>query len=184
MSEPKTQVDKPANQPFDPKTEETPSHSTKPDTKSAVCLHIHTIVFGCDHNGGLLKKGLIEFAKQIGYQVCDCPLEDGEDYIDLTRKVIHKMEYYPESFGVLICGSGFGMCMAANRHPRMKAALCRTWEDTEYCRRQNDANILCLGAEFTTLPVAQECLRHFATRPFKQERHFEHVNKLLTKAHF
>jgi len=142
------------------------------------------IVFGCDHNGTLLKKGLIEFAKQMGYQICDCSLKDGEDYIDLTRKVIAEIESHPKSFGVLICGSGFGVCMAANRHPRMRAALCRTKEDTEYCRRQNDANILCLGAEFTTLSVAQECLRHFAGRPFKQERHFDHVNKLLTKGHF
>lgn len=142
------------------------------------------IFFGCDHNGFDLKRDLITFSKKIGYEPYDCSLGPIEDYLDLTKKVIQQMLINAGSFGVLICGSGFGVCMAANRHPLMRAALCRTKEDIEYCRRQNDANILCFGAEFTNLPTAQECLHHFLTRPFKKERHQEHVNKLLTKGHF
>lgn len=142
------------------------------------------IIFGCDHNGPILKKGLIAFAQQHGHDIRDCTLNESEDYIDLTHKVIHCLLANPGSFGVLICGSGFGVCMAANRHPSIRAAVCRNKEDVEFCRRQNDANILCLGAELTDLTMAQECLLHFITRPFKKERHEEHVKKLLTKGHF
>lgn len=143
-----------------------------------------TLFFGCDHNGHILKRGLIAYAQQMGYAAHDLILDTGQDYIDLTQKMVHSMLNEPGSFGVLICGSGYGVCMAANRHPMIRAALCRTKEDTEFCRRQNDANILCLGAEFTSLPIAQECLQHFVTRPFKRERHEEHVAKLLSKLHF
>lgn len=142
------------------------------------------IIFGCDHNGVALKEGSINFSQGLGYLTEDCVYNPLEDYIDLTRKVISKMMISSGSFGVLICGSGFGMCMAANRHPLMRAALCRNKEDAELCRRQNDANILCLGAELTGLDVAEVCLQHFVTRPFKKERHHAHVEKLLTQGHF
>jgi len=134
------------------------------------------IIFGCDHNGFVLKEGLMVFTKNLGYNVTDCL---AENYVDLTRKVVDQIGANEGAMGVLICGSGFGMCMAANRYPKIRAAVCRNWEDAEFCRRQNDANVICFGSEFTPLNRAMECLQHFIERPFKKERHQEHVNKLL-----
>lgn len=135
------------------------------------------LFFSSDHNGVLLLRELIIHSKERGFTTEEFPV-DHFDYIDVTLKAIEFIHRNPESKAVLICASGMGVCMAANRNPRIRAALCRTPEDARLARRQNDANILCLGSRYTSTFVAKQCLDMFLEESFKKENHQYAVDKL------
>jgi ribose 5-phosphate isomerase B len=142
------------------------------------------IFIGSDHAGFDLKKGLMELEKDHNWMDCGTNSNDSVDYPDFADKVcrslIKEIKNYPQhkSFGVLICGSGQGMAMRANKYPEIRAALCFDPEMAALARQHNDANILVMGGRVTDLWKAQEIFRVFMTTEFEGGRHQQRVAKL------
>lgn len=145
---------------------------------------ISALVFGSDHAGFSLKNTLVNYAK-----LNCCPRvedvgatnSDSVDYPDFASKLAKFIKANPECFGVLICGSGIGISIAANRFPHIRAALCRTVEDAQLARAHNDANVLVLGARVTDEETAKQILNVFVNTNFDGGRHQNRVDKLGEK---
>lgn len=135
------------------------------------------LFFASDHNGVLLLKDLISFCLEREDDIEEFPVGN-LDYVDVTNWIINAVLQTENSMGILICGSGLGVSIAANRNPEIRAALCRTVEDARLARRQINANILCLGSRYTSFLEAKECLGVFLLEPFKEENHQLAVTKL------
>ena len=99
---------------------------------------------------------------------------DYPDFAHLLSKKINKKN----QFGILICGSGAGMYMAANRHKNIRAALCYNIKSTKLSRKHNNANVMTLGARLTTKKVALKCVNTFIKTKFEGGRHINRVNKI------
>lgn len=137
------------------------------------------LFFSSDHNGVALLGELAAYAREKGFEAEEFPV--GQlDYIDITLKAIEFIHHNPGASGILICASGLGVCIAANRDPNIRAALCRSPEDARLARRQNNANILCLGSRYTSTFIAKQCLDLFLAEPFKVENHQKSVKKLAS----
>jgi ribose 5-phosphate isomerase B len=140
-----------------------------------------SIIFGSDHAGAFLKNALIEFAR-----IQDIPFVDfgpadesvSADYPDVIPPVIHRVLQSPKACGVLVCGTGAGMGMGANRFCGIRAALCHTPLLAALVREHNDANVLVLGGRLTTPHVARMCLDTFLRTPFQGDRHLGRIHKL------
>ena len=132
-----------------------------------------------DHAGFDLKE---ELKKQWpGLEDLGCYSKDSVDYPDYADRIVQKVLLAPpsqENFGILVCGSGQGMAIRANRFPKIRAALCWNTEITKLSRQHNNANVLCLPGRYVTTEVAMECLRVFAQTPFEGGRHTQRVDKL------
>lgn len=139
-----------------------------------------TLYFASDHAGVTLKAHLLAFAKDQGQAVHDLGPADGErvDYPDYAAKLAHSMAADPQARGVLICGSGIGISMAANRYPHIRAALCQEPLSAALCREHNNANVLVLGERLIGPAMAEACLTAFLTTPFAGGRHEGRVAKL------
>lgn len=137
------------------------------------------IAIGCDHAGVELKKQIIEFLKEEGYDVLDCGTytSDSVDYPDIAKKVAIKVieEAIP---GILICGTGIGISIAANKIPGIRAAVCQNLFTARLAREHNDANILALGARVTGNGLALEIVKTFITTKFLSGRHQRRVEKI------
>jgi len=138
------------------------------------------IAFGCDHAGYSLKTTLLEFAESLSYQVIDCGAFDQHsvDYPDYAMAVSDKVLKKEADFGVLICGTGIGMSIAANRLKGIRAALCVTEYEALMARHHNNANILCLGERVVGEGLAKQCLLAFLKADFQGGRHQERLDKL------
>ncbi len=139
------------------------------------------VSFGADHAGYEMKQKLISYAKQLGYEIIDHGCHDNTpvDYPDCVPPVINDVLQNRADFGVLICGSGIGVDIAANRHPGIRSALCNCGLSAQMARRHNNANVLSLASRFIGLEVAQECLQRFLTTEFEASgRHERRVQKL------
>ena len=138
------------------------------------------IAFGGDHAGVVLKGQLIEVARSFGYRVLDCGTSTDEsvDYPDFADKVADSVKSGQASLGVLVCGTGIGMSMAANRHPGIRAALCHTELEARLAREHNDANILCMGGRIVGIDQAKSCLASFLGASFQNGRHTRRVAKM------
>lgn len=141
------------------------------------------IIFACDYRGVELKKKLYEYAQTLDLEIKDIGIEEGSpiDYIDITKDLVNELSD-KNSFGVIVCGSGQGVAMVANRYSNMRAAVCRTVQDAEDVRSKLDANILCLGSKQTPLEEAIKCLNVFINTKFKAGKHEKCVSKLYIKA--
>lgn len=139
-----------------------------------------SIAIGSDHAGFELKTSLIEFLKQKGIDVKDygAPSEQSVDYPDFAHPVAKTVESGKASFGILICGSGNGISMAANKHRGIRAAICWTSEIAKLARQHNDANILSLPARFISDEEAKKCVEIFLDTTFEGGRHATRVNKI------
>jgi ribose 5-phosphate isomerase B len=139
-----------------------------------------TLAFSADHAGYTMKEDLIGYAKELGHTVLDFGVHNHEpvDYPDFVPAVVEAVLTNKAHFGILICGSGIGMDIAANRFKKIRAALCHCSLSAVRARQHNDANILCLGAQFIGELVAKECLLKFITTPFEEGRHRRRVDKL------
>ncbi|MFN7662156.1 MAG: ribose 5-phosphate isomerase B [Alphaproteobacteria bacterium] len=140
------------------------------------------IFIGADHAGFVLKEQLKTFLFSQGYEVIDCGSLEKDtrvDYPDFAQMVCHKV-LAENARGVLICGSGIGMSIAANRHKGIRAALCWNPEVAKLSRQQNDANILALGARVISSSVALSCLEVFLKTPFEGGRHQCRIQKMDT----
>ena len=138
------------------------------------------VAIGADHAGYELKDVLKRDLTDMGVEVLEfgANSSDPVDYPDVGQAVARTVADGKAGLGVLICRTGIGMTIAANRHHRVRAALCRSAEDAELARRHNDANVLALGGRTTTAAVARQCLKVFLTSDFDGGRHAKRVAKL------
>ncbi|MBS0186225.1 MAG: ribose 5-phosphate isomerase B [Proteobacteria bacterium] len=140
------------------------------------------IICGSDHAGFSLKEILKLKITKMGHEFVDCGTHSSEepvDYPDYAGKVVEFLKQGTGDFGLLICGSGIGISIAANRSSGMRAALCYDVTSARLSRLHNDANILVLGERLIGAYTAEECLEAFLTTPFKGgERHQRRIDKL------
>ncbi|WP_333023445.1 ribose 5-phosphate isomerase B [Wolbachia endosymbiont of Pentidionis agamae] len=139
------------------------------------------IPISSDHAGFDLKQILKSYLDKLGYIVQDYGCTSSKnhvDYPDYARFVIGDIMTGRTNYGVLICGSGIGMSMIANRHNSIRAALCYNVEVARSAREHNNANILCLGAKFIDNHTAKVIVESFLTTPFLEGRHRIRVDKL------
>jgi ribose 5-phosphate isomerase B len=138
------------------------------------------IAIGSDHAGFALKAKLITILEAEGHNVKDfgCYSEDSIDYPDYAHPVANEVENGAADFGVLICGSGNGISMTANKHQGIRCALCWTPEIASLARQHNDANILSLPARFISEELATEILHAFLSAQFEGGRHAMRVGKI------
>lgn len=138
------------------------------------------IAIGSDHAGFPCKEKLVAALKADGYDVQDVgPFSaDSVDYPDFAHPVAEAVEGGIASAGVLICGSGNGVCMTANKHAGIRAALCWTDELAVLSRQHNDANILCVPARFVSDETALSMMRLFLSTGFEGGRHTRRVEKI------
>ncbi len=138
------------------------------------------ILIASDHAGFDCKEMLAERARDTGHEVLDLgPLDrDAVDYPDFAHELAKAFLAGRGDVGVLICGTGIGMAMAANRHRGVRAALCHDAFTAEYARRHNNANILCIGGRTTGPGVAVQILDIFLATPFEGGRHERRVEKI------
>ncbi|MFN8416950.1 MAG: ribose 5-phosphate isomerase B [Cytophagaceae bacterium] len=139
-----------------------------------------TIVFGGDHAGFLYKKELMEYVASKGYATLDVgPFsEQSVDYPDFTHPLAEAVTSGKALFGVLICGSGNGVAMTANKHKDIRAGLCWAPELAVLTRSHNNANVLALPARFISLDVAKACVDAFLDTQFEGGRHQGRVDKI------
>lgn len=139
-----------------------------------------TIAVAADHAGVSLKSELASELNSLGFDVLDLGTNGPEsvDYPDYANALAEAMQAGKAKRGVLMCGSGIGVSIAANRHPGIRAALCHDAVTARLARLHNDANVLVLGARTTGLEVAKDCLRIFLNTPFEGGRHARRVAKL------
>lgn len=139
-----------------------------------------SIAFSSDHAGFALKQALISHYTSLGYTCCDLGAgsEQSVDYPDFGYKLSAYIRENPETLGVAICGSGIGICIACNRVPGVRAALCMSPEMAHLARAHNDANILCLGARLISPELGLKILDEFLETPFEGDRHIKRVEKL------
>ena len=137
------------------------------------------ITIGCDHAGVEYKSKIVEFLEKEGYQVLDIGTHGKEsvDYPDYAHKVAEEV-LAGANFGILICGSGNGVSMAANKHKGIRAALCWNEEITKLARQHNDANIISIPARFMSLESSTQIIKTFLTEPFDGGRHQRRVEKI------
>jgi len=138
------------------------------------------IVYGADHAGVDLKTVLMEALTGTGHSVIDVGANTGEsvDYPDFAHLAAQKIQSGHADFGVLVCGSGIGMSIAANRHHDIRAALCHTPESVILTRQHNDANILCLSGRNLTTDQAIHLQHLFLTTEFDGGRHQRRIDKI------
>ena len=140
-----------------------------------------TIAIAADHAGVALKSVLTKELEGLGYRVIDLGTNspDSVDYPDYANAVAEAIERARAKWGVLVCGSGIGMGMAANRHTAIRAAVVHDSVSAKLSRQHNDANVLALGARLVGDEVAKDAARAFFTTPFEGGgRHERRVAKL------
>lgn len=136
------------------------------------------VAIGCDHGGIDLKKDIIAVLRELGHEVEDqgSNSSDSVDYPSFARAVSTLVQAGECERGILICGTGIGMSMAANRIPGIRAALCHEMFSAKMSREHNDANILCLGARVTGPGLAQEIVRTWMASDFSGGRHQRRID--------
>ena len=133
-----------------------------------------------DHAGFAMKKKIMEYLESDDFSLIDRGPDssDSVDYPDFAKKVCNDLVEEDADRGILICGSGQGMAMVANKYKGIRAALCVSEEMTELARAHNDANILTLGARLVDESTAISCVDKFFSTPFEGDRHIKRVNKI------
>lgn len=138
------------------------------------------IAIGSDHAGFELKSELISYLNEQNIQVIDkgCFSIARADYPDAAHSVALSVLNKEAELGILMCGSGNGINMSANKHKGIRAALCWNSEIAALARQHNDANILTLPARYMTLMEAKKCVDVFLSEKFEDGRHADRVNKI------
>ena len=138
------------------------------------------ILFGCDHAGFQLKEFLLAHlaTKNMITQDFGCYSEESIDYPDFAHPVAEAVAVNPQSIGVVICGSGNGINMTANKHSGIRSALCWKKEIAVLARQHNNSNILALPARFLTNEESIEILTAFLETHFEGGRHQNRIDKI------
>ena len=139
-----------------------------------------TVAIACDHAGFPIKSILKTELEQSDHKVIDLGThsQDSVDYPDFGFALASALGKNEADFGVLVCGSGIGISIAANRHPQVRAALVHDALGAKMCRLHNDANVICFGGRMIGEEVAKDCLDIFLRTDFEGGRHARRVNKL------
>lgn len=139
-----------------------------------------TIAIGCDHAGFIYKDGIVAMLQAQGLMVLDFGTHSAEsvDYPDFAHAVATAVESGEADRGVVLCGSGNGVAMTANKHAGIRCALCWTEEIAALARQHNDANVIALPARFVPEILAQAMVRIFLSTDFEGGRHGRRVDKI------
>lgn len=138
------------------------------------------IAIGNDHAGPDYKKAIVSFLEAKGIQVTNYGTDtfDSVDYPDFGHPVAIDVEEKNVDFGIIICGSGNGIAMSANKHQAVRAALCWTKEISALARQHNDANVVSIPARYTSIQQAIEIVDTFLQTEFEGGRHANRVHKI------
>jgi ribose 5-phosphate isomerase B len=138
------------------------------------------IAIGNDHAGTEYKFAIIALLKERGIEVINhgTDQESSVDYPDFVHPVAMNVSNKEVDFGILLCGSANGVSMTANKHQKVRAALCWNKEIVELARQHNNANILCIPARFTAKAQVLEMVKTFLDTPFEGGRHQSRVDKI------
>lgn len=143
-------------------------------------MNVKTISIGCDHAGFPYKDAIKAMLTTMGIAVKDYGTYslDSVDYPDFVHPVANDVENSQADLGVLLCGSGNGVAITANKHQGIRAALCWMEEIAALARQHNNANIVCLPVRFTTLEQAEAIVKTFLNAEFEGGRHTRRVDKI------
>ncbi|MFT3932022.1 MAG: ribose 5-phosphate isomerase B [Chitinophagaceae bacterium] len=138
------------------------------------------IAIGCDHAGFEYKTKLVPWLNKLGWQVNDVGTysPDSVDYPDYVHPLANSVEKGESAFGILLCGTGNGVCMTANKHQGIRAGLCWATDVAKLIRQHNNANVICIPARFVALPLAQDMIEAFMATAFEGGRHQNRINKM------
>ena len=138
------------------------------------------IFISSDHAGYKLKEAikLHLSKKKLSFQDMGPYNDDRVDYPDFAHKIARKVKTNKSSFGILVCGSGMGMNIAANRHKNIRAAQCFNLKSTKLSRLHNDANIITLGSRLLSKNSALKCVSVFLSTKFEGGRHLKRIKKI------
>jgi ribose 5-phosphate isomerase B len=138
------------------------------------------IAIGSDHRGFEVKRRILTVLQQMGHEVLDVgpPARESVDYPDYAFQVALAVSEGRAQRGVLICGTGIGMCIAANKVKGVRAAPCHDSITAEMSRRHNDANVLCLSADLLGEELIERMLRIWLETEFEKGRHARRVEKI------
>ena len=142
-------------------------------------IKIKKIILASDHAGFTLKEAIKKYLIKKKETILDLGTNNSNsvDYPDFAHLLSKKMKKDTNQIGILICGSGIGMSMTANRHKNIRAALCHNVKSAKLSREHNNANVITLGARLTKRNVALRCINIFIKTQFKQGRHLRRLRK-------
>jgi ribose 5-phosphate isomerase B len=138
------------------------------------------IAVGSDHRGVHLRAKLIEFLESLGQEVVDAGTHEEQpvDYPDIAARVARKVASHEVDRGILVCGTGVGMCIVANKIPGVRAAPCHDDVTAELSRRHNDLNVLCLSGDLIGEKLADRLVEIWLKTPFEGGRHARRNQKI------
>ena len=140
------------------------------------------IYLGADHRGFQLKEEIKKYLKNLGQAFEDLgnkKFDPRDDYPDFAKRVAKAVSRFPKNKGILICGSGIGMSIVANRFKKVRAALCLNERMAELSRRHNNANVLCLAADIVALAKAKKIIKIWLETKFsKEKKHQRRIRKI------
>ena len=139
------------------------------------------LALGADHAGYDLKNKLKSWLQHEGHQVLDLGTNsaDSVDYPDYARRVADSVSHHDSDLGLLVCGTGIGMAISANKVPGIRAANASSEFEAQMAREHNDANVLCLGARVVSEPEAQAIVDKWLNTTFAAGRHATRVDKIM-----
>jgi ribose 5-phosphate isomerase B len=140
----------------------------------------YKIAIGADHAGFELKEKVVNWLKDLQPELKDIGTFSNEsvDYPDFAHAVAGEVEKGNYDFGILICGTGIGVDMTANKHQGIRSALCWNREIASLARSHNNANVICLPGRFITIEEAKDILEIFLNTEFTGGRHLNRINKI------
>ena len=138
------------------------------------------ISIASDHAGFKLKEDIKKFLLKKRKRVLDLGTKNSKsvDYPDYAHLLSKKIKNKKNEFGILVCGSGIGMDMTANKHKNIRAALCYSIKSTKLSRQHNNANVITIGARFIKKNLALKCVNTFITTDFEGGRHLRRIKKI------
>lgn len=138
------------------------------------------IALGCDHGGFEHKKAILEHLQQKGFEICDFGIYEIQsvDYPDIASKVCKSIQNNECQLGILVCGTGIGMSIAANKHKGIRAAAVSEHFSAKYTRLHNNSNVLCLGGRVIGVGTALELVDLFVNTEFEGGRHQKRIDKI------
>lgn len=143
------------------------------------------IAVGTDHRGFAIRSKVLELVRKLGHEAIDAGTFSPEavDYPDVAATVAHKVGSGEVDRGILVCGTGLGMCIAANKVAGVRAAPCHDDITAELSRRHNDANVLCLSGDLLGERLIDRMIEIWLTTPFEGGRHARRVGKITELEH-
>jgi len=143
-------------------------------------MRVKKVFLASDHAGFALKQDISKFLTNKGIKIMDLGTKNDNsvDYPDYAHLLAKKIKTKNNNIGVLVCGSGIGMSMAANRHKNIRAALCHNIKSAKLSRKHNNANVIALGSRLTKKNVALRCVNIFLKTNFDGGRHLRRTKKI------